>query len=151
LGLIRFLSKKLFELRNDPAPEGLHISNLQSFAHVFSSSSSAEKEAKRPACLPARQVAISRLVVLLNFGIPPNNYLKVVWLPDSPLIFAFLQTSDIRFQTLEPKAKKGAHPHSLPTVSRSALRGARYGNILRQSILLICKTAWVGGLPAYGR
>jgi len=50
---------------------------------MFSSSFSAEKEAKRP-------VAIRRLVVLLNFGILPSNYLKTVWLLGSPLIFATL-------------------------------------------------------------
>jgi len=79
----------------------LNISNTE-LCPCFSSSFSAEKEAKR-------QVAKRRLVILLNFGIPPNNYLKAVWLLGSPLIFAFLQTTDIRFQTLEPKAKKGAH------------------------------------------
>ena len=42
------------------------------------------------------------------------------------LIADFCLSSDpaIRFQTLESKAKKGAHPHSLPTMSRFALRGA---------------------------
>jgi len=56
---------------------------------------------------------------------------------DFCLSFHALQSNNSDFSTLvktpagATQAKKGVQPHSLPTMSRSALRGAGYGNLLR--------------------
>jgi len=100
------------------------------------------KRSKKACCHKAPFASI------LASGNLPSFCFKAIWLHGSPLVFAFSQTSNIGFQTLESKAKKGAQPRKLPTASRSAIRGAGYGNIFRQAVLLICNIAR-GGQPAY--